>query len=96
MESQKIENLLNLALQSTSYEREKSQELTEGYSPSTNSWELIIKYHGELENLRSMNILVEPLINGYCIVTIREDLIPALASLNQVEYIEMPKRLFFA
>ena len=44
MDSQKAENLLNLALDSTEEEREKSLDLQVGYEPEERTWELIIKY----------------------------------------------------
>lgn len=95
MPSQKLENLLNLALAATTDEIEKSQELAVGFSPETRTWELIVKYHGALERLESAVIHIEPLIFGYAIVTIREDFIDALAELDEIEYIEKPKSLFF-
>lgn len=49
MDSQKFENLLNLALDSSMEEREKSLELNIGYEREDNTWELIIKYHGNLQ-----------------------------------------------
>ncbi len=95
MPSQKFENLLNLALSATPTEKEKSQELAVGFSPDTRTWELIVKYHGALEKLESAVIHIEPLIFGYAIVTIREDFIDAFAQLDEVEYVEKPKSLFF-
>ena len=95
MPSQKLDNLLNLALAATTGEKEKSQELAVGFSPETRTWELIVKYHGALEKLESAVIHIEPLIFGYAIVTIREDFIDAFAALDEVEYIEKPKSLFF-
>ena len=50
MPSQKLENLLNLALAATTGEKEKSQELAVGFSPETRTWELIVKYHGALKS----------------------------------------------
>ena len=44
MLSQKMENLLNLALDATPEELRKSQELDVGYITEANEWELIIKY----------------------------------------------------
>jgi hypothetical protein len=93
--SQKLENLLNLALHSTTQELEKSQILESGYTPETKTWELIIKYNGNIEKLGSSLIKVETLINNYAIVTLPSDLIPAFADLEEVEYIEKPKRLYF-
>lgn len=96
MPSQKLENLLNLALEATPEEREKSQILSTGYQPETRTWELIVKYHGALERLESAVIHIEPLINDYAIVTIREDFIDAFSQLDEVEYVEKPKRFFFS
>ena len=96
MANQKLENLLNLALAATLEEKEKSQDLSVGFIPETRSWELIVKYHGQLERLASPVIQIEPLINSYAIVTIREDFIEPFSQLDEVEYIEIPKRLFFA
>ncbi|MBQ2115873.1 MAG: hypothetical protein II193_04715 [Lachnospiraceae bacterium] len=95
MYSQKFENLLNLALNATEEERMRSETLGSGYSPSSRNWELIVKYHGNLEKLESDVIHVEPLINGYAIVTVREDFIEAFGALDEVEYVEKPKRLYF-
>lgn len=95
MPSQKFENLLNLALSATSEEKEKSKELAVGFSPETRTWELIVKYHDALEKLESSVIHIEPLIFGYAIVTIREDFIDAFSQLDEVEYVEKPKSLFF-
>ena len=95
MANAKLENLLNLALSATTEEQEKSQILMTGYTPATRTWELIVKYHGALEKLESEVIHIEPLINGYAIATVREDFIDAFADLDEVEYVEKPKRLFF-
>ena len=93
--NQKIENLLNLAMEATLQEREKSSELEIGFNPQTKTWELIIKYSGSLERVSGLAEEVAQLQNEYAIVTVREDRIETLASLSEVEYIEKPKRLFF-
>lgn len=95
MPNAKLENLLNLALSATESELQKSQALSTGYAPAARTWELIVKYHGALERLESEVIHVEPLINGYAIATVREDFIDAFASLDEVEFVEKPKRLYF-
>lgn len=95
MPNAKLENLLNLALSATAEEIQKSQILATGYTPATRTWELIVKYHGALERLESEVIHIEPLINGYAIATVREDFIDAFAELDEVEFIEKPKRLYF-
>ena len=48
METQKYENMLNLALQTPPDERKKSQNLNVGYEEADNSWDLIVKYNGNL------------------------------------------------
>ena len=55
MQSQKLENLLNQALNATESERERSQELNVGYNPVHQMWEFIIKYSGNLETVRQIS-----------------------------------------
>ena len=95
MESQKVENLLNLAMDATEAEREKSLELDVGYDEVLKEWDVIIRYSGDLSGVRMLTEQVVELLNGFAVVTIREDLIDRLAALTEVEYIEKPKRLFF-
>lgn len=96
MNSQKIENLLNLALDVSGEERGKSLGLDTGYDETGNRWEVIVKYNGDLRRLDSSVISVEELIAGYAIVTLPQNLIESFAELEEVEYMEMPKRLYFA
>lgn len=96
MNSEKIENLLNLALDATEEEREKSQNLQVGYEPAQREWELIIKYDQAAGAQREELASVVPLSYGYGIIRVPESMIDRLAALPEVEYIEKPKRLFFA
>ena len=50
MDDQKIENQLNLALEATEEERKKSLVLETGYDPEEKTWELIVKYSGNLDS----------------------------------------------
>ena len=95
MASQKIENLLNLALDATPEERQKSLELDVGYDSEDKEWELIVKYSGSLEGVRALASRVVELQNEYAIITIRESEIETLTQIPEIEYIEKPKRLFF-
>ena len=95
MASQKIENLLNLALDATPGEREKSLEMDVGYDSAENEWDLIVKYSGSLERVKELAARVVELQNEYAIITIRESEIENLAQIPEIEYIEKPKRLFF-
>lgn len=98
MNDQKIENLLNLALDATEREREKSSILGVGYNPAEKEWELIVKYTGSLARLEELglNISVVELTNEYAIINIPEIYIDILASQPEIEYIEKPKNLIFA
>ena len=93
---QKLENLLNLALDTNAEERSRSSELETGFNPEENTWELIVKYSGNLDEVRSLGAIVEEMRNEYAILTVKESQIPLISALPQIEYIEKPKRLFFA
>ena len=95
MTSQKLENLLNLALDSTEDEREKSLNLNVGYDPLEREWDLIIKYSGSLDRVREIASRVTELQNEYAVIRIAESRINILSEITEVEYVEKPKRLFF-
>ena len=96
MSGQKVENLLNLALGSTQREKEKSQNLMTGYNENERTWELIIRYDQSRSPLPEELTEVVPLSFGYGIIRVPEREIAGLAALEEVEYIEKPKRLYFA
>lgn len=93
--SQKLENLLNLALDADQGEKERSEELDVGYDKEENVWELIVKYSGTLEAVRQTARSVTELLNGYAVIVIEEERIGQLAQLPEVEFIEKPKKLYF-
>ncbi|MDE7310920.1 MAG: S8 family serine peptidase [Eubacterium sp.] len=94
----KRENLLNLALDATEREVEQSPNLQTGYDKAEHTWELIIRYSTSLEQLRAdyPQILIVELLNGYAVATVPEQLMEAFTNRTEIEYIEKPKRLFFA
>lgn len=96
MANQKLENLLELALELSNAQRERSEQLNVGFSQKERTWELIVKYNGNIERVQSDVIKVEKLIAGYAIVTIPESLIESFTQLDEVEYVEKPKRLYFS
>ncbi len=106
MQNEKIENLLNLALDATEREREKSLELDVGYDRAARTWEVIVRSGGDAERLQTLfaerfpgqagEILVTNLRNGYAILRLPESLVEQVAALPEIEYMEKPKRLFFA
>lgn len=96
MQSGKVDNQLNLALDVSEEVREKTLDLDVGFSPVLNTWELIIKYSGDISRIaEELDIIVVPLQNEYAIITIREDLIDRLAGYNEIIFIEKPRRLFY-
>lgn len=96
MDSQKNEDLLNLALDTPQEERERSLELEVGYDRQEQTWEVIVKFHDSLQELGARGIIVEELIAGYAILTVPEREMDYLAKVEQIEYVEKPKRLFFS
>lgn len=106
MENEKMENLLNLALDATPEEREKSVELNVGYDEAERTWEVIVKTGGDeaavREALRALSpeaadrVQITNLRNEYMILVVPEALVEAVAALPVIEYMEKPKRLFFA
>ena len=81
----KMENLLNLALEATEGERERSLNLNVGFDQQERSWELIVKYNGDLSGLREMGIQVVELQNEYAILTVPEALVETLSQWSQIE-----------
>ena len=67
---QKIENLLNLALEASDAEREKSLNLNQGYDRETKTWELIVRYHGDIWKFQNQVRAIITLSCGYAIVTV--------------------------
>lgn len=98
MNSPKFENLLNLALDATQREREKSVQLGVGYEPEENRWEIIVKYSGNIKRLEEQDtrIRVTELMNEYAILNVPEAAMGLVAAAPEVEFVEKPKRLFFA
>ena len=100
--NQKIENVLALALQTPEPVREKSLNLNVGFTEETRTWELIVKYNGNLSKavsglpVTAEELIAEELIAGYGLLTVPENLVDTVSRLPQIEYVEKPKRLFFS
>lgn len=99
METQKYENMLNLALQTPPDERKKSQNLNVGYEEADNSWDLIVKYNGNLTAALmnvSEQIKVSELLGGFAVLNVPERYMDIISSIPEIEFVEKPKRLYFA
>ena len=95
MENGKIDTSLFLALTLPESLRNKTASLYTGYNAETRSWELFVKYHGNLASKKEEIIFeLEELTGGYGIVFIKEDRILEFSRLEEVDYIEQPKRVW--
>ncbi len=94
--SQKIENMLNLALETPEQVREQTENLNVGFDSRERTWEVIVKYHGSLEALEQEGVEVERLIAGYAILTVPEGKVEQVAAREEIEYMEKPKRFFYS
>lgn len=93
--NQKLEDLLQLALQTPEETRERTGELNVGFNSSERTWELIVKYHGSLDVLEALDVQIEYLIAGYAVLTVPAALVERVAELEEIEYVEKPKRFFY-
>ncbi len=94
---QKIENLLNISLQSTNEERAKSLDLDAVYSGADNRWEIIVRHTGSLDFLQEKypGTQVEELLGGYAIILTNQEFIDYIAAEAVIDYVEMPKAVYF-
>lgn len=89
---------MNLSLETNEEVRVRTGDLNVGYDSDARAWEMIVKYHGDLEGAVSAiseNVVVERLIAGYGILTVPANLVDAVTALPEVEYLEQPKRFFY-
>ena len=96
MPSQKIENLLNLALDATPEERRKSLQLDVGYDESDRTYEVLIQYQGDISFLTEASVEYTLLFGNYAILRLPAELVEPVSLLPQITYMEKPKRLYFA
>ena len=95
--NQKLETLFRAALDATPEERTKSADLSIGFHPNDDTWEVIVKHTGDLLSLteRYPEITITELLNNYGILTLPESLIDTIVSEDIITYMEKPKQLFF-
>ena len=98
MDSQKAENLLNLALDTPNDERSQSQILDTGFDEKSGRWELIVRYSGDLKEILREYSQVESysLFRGYAVLIVPQEDVERLIALPQIIYVEKPKRLYFS
>lgn len=95
--NQKIETLFRAALDATPEERNKSADLSIGFDPNDDTWEVIVKHTGNLRILKEKypDIIITELLNNYGILRLPENLIDTIVSEETITYMEKPKQLFF-
>lgn len=93
---QKIEDQLNLALKMPESDRIRTMDMDTGYNSSENSWELIIRYSGDIESAAEGLISgIKILTGGYALVTLPQENVETFARLPQVIFVEKPKKMYF-
>ena len=99
--NEKIENLLNISLNVSEAEREKSPSLSTGYNDVLKIWEIIVRYTGNIDNIltkytiQDNNITVKKLINNYAIIHTPQQYVELIASEPDIEFVEKPKQMYF-
>ena len=99
MTDQKAENLLNLALSTPEEERIQTDELNVGFDSEAKTWEVIVTYSGNLQEILEQKypqVSIKELLGGFAILKIPESLIEEVIQTEEIEYVEKPKKLYFA
>ncbi len=94
--NEKQDNQLNMALELTPEQLDKSQELSVGFNEADNSWDLIVQYQGSLDRVRALGVSVKELSNRYAILTVPEMLVDTVSNLEEIIFVEKPKSLEFS
>ncbi len=93
----KIEEQLQMALETPEEERSKTLDLDVGYNAEEDAWELIVRYYDTLRRVEEeLGARVVPLLNNFAVVTIAESKIPRLTEYPQVLYVESPKKYYYS
>ncbi|MDO4296670.1 MAG: S8 family peptidase [bacterium] len=97
MDSQKAENLLNLALSVTEEERRASEILQVGFDEESKRWELIIRCRNDLEEFQKAfpQVAIYPLWNSYAVLSVPQQQVEAVTAWPDIMYVEKPKQLYF-
>ena len=93
MNNEKLDTTLNLSLETEESVRQKSEVLSTGFDEQANTWEVIVKYHGDIRNLEEIVQAVDILVNGYAIMTVTREQLEQLVRSEQIEFVELPKSM---
>ena len=92
--SEKISTQLSAALLATPEELASSDELASGYEPETASWEVIVKYIGDIDGIKEEfpSVIITKLLGNYAVLIIEEALVNRVAMRDEIIYMEKPKQ----
>ena len=92
--SEKISPQLSAALLSPPYELGKEGGLSSGYLPESDSWEVIVKYVGDIEKIKEKypSVLITRLLGNYAVLVIEKSLVNTVALCDEIIYMEKPKQ----
>ncbi len=91
----KISTELNLALNTSYYQRVKSEDLNVGYNVEDNSWELIIKYIGSISDLSiKYDFSYVELLEQFAVILIKADKIMQFIQEPEIVFVDKPQKIF--
>ena len=91
--SSKIDSLLKLSISLPTDERSNIPELNAGFDMGLKTWDVIVKYHGNLDSLIEAGLQITYLYAGYAVIRTPENYIDIIAANSNIEYIEKPVNL---
>ncbi len=73
---------------------EKEGGLSSGYLPESDSWEVIVKYVGDIEKIKEKypSVLITKLLGNYAVLVIEKSLVNTVALCDEIIYMEKPKQ----
>ena len=95
MNSEKIDTTLNLSLETDVNIRQKSEVLSVGVNETEGTWEVVVKYHGDISEALESVMGVDILVNGYAIMVVTKEQLEHIVRYEQIEYVELPKSMQF-
>lgn len=95
MNNEKLDTILNLSLETDEDIRQKSEVLSSGVDETTRTWEVIVKYHGDIGEIAAIAESKDILVNGYAIMRVTRQQLERLVTYEQIEFVEMPKSMQF-
>lgn len=93
MEHEKLDTTLNLSVETEKAVRQKSEVLSSGVNEEAGTWEVIVKYHGDISAISELAEAVDVLVNNYAIMTVTKEQLAEIVQSEQIEFVELPKSM---